>query len=124
MHREVHGGSQYSRFAGGNTSRTIFCSARTSLPTPIEFEHLLKINFDVSVTGFETPEVDLVLCSSKKSPNPDETFEKQSDKRPSRRFCRPSLQRDHQPRATRGTMQSIQRQGRNLHKSAAENLGQ
>jgi len=43
----------------------------------VEFQHLLKIdtNFDVTITGFETAEVDLLLSAPSDKPDPDDSFE-------------------------------------------------
>jgi hypothetical protein len=43
----------------------------------IELQHLLTIesDFDVTVTGFEIPEIDLVLFSEIDKPDPDDAFE-------------------------------------------------
>jgi hypothetical protein len=43
----------------------------------IELQHLLAIDlgFDVTVTGFEVPEIDLILDSSREKPDADDNFE-------------------------------------------------
>jgi|HubBroStandDraft_4_1064222.scaffolds.fasta_scaffold05044_5 DNA modification methylase len=43
----------------------------------IELQHLLAIDddFDVSVTGFEIPEIDVLLAPDNNRPDPDDTFE-------------------------------------------------
>jgi len=41
----------------------------------IDFKHLLKTDFAVTVTGFEMPEIDLILSSPKKNVDPDDAFE-------------------------------------------------
>jgi len=43
----------------------------------IELQHLSSIeaDFDVTVTGFEVPEIDLILSSTKKNADPDDVFE-------------------------------------------------
>jgi DNA modification methylase len=42
----------------------------------IELQHLLTIdsNFDVTITGFEIPEIDLLLSTSQEQPDPDDSF--------------------------------------------------
>jgi DNA modification methylase len=43
----------------------------------IELQHLLTLedNFDVAITGFEVPEIDLIVCSSIDKPDADDLFE-------------------------------------------------
>jgi hypothetical protein len=43
----------------------------------IELQHLLTVNsdLDVTVTGFEIPEIDLILSQAAVEPDPDDTFE-------------------------------------------------
>lgn len=43
----------------------------------IELQHLLTIDgdFDVTVTGFEVPDIDLLLSEAEKKPDPDDSFE-------------------------------------------------
>ena len=43
----------------------------------IELQHLMTIesDFDVTITGFEIPEIDLLLAPENKKPDPDDTFE-------------------------------------------------
>jgi hypothetical protein len=42
----------------------------------IELQHLLTIDdFDITITGFEIPEIDLLLVPENKKPDPDDTFE-------------------------------------------------
>ena len=43
----------------------------------IELQHLLNIEteFDISVTGFEVPEIDLLLAAGDTKPDADDTFE-------------------------------------------------
>jgi ParB-like nuclease domain len=43
----------------------------------IELQHLISIesDFDVTVTGFEIPEIDLVLSTPSAKPDPDDVFE-------------------------------------------------
>jgi ParB-like chromosome segregation protein Spo0J len=50
----------------------------------IELQHLLNIepDFDISVTGFEVAEIDLLLCAEATTPDTDDAFETEKNSAP------------------------------------------